>query len=225
MHTTTGPLGFPQSDDAARLTEVLLRKAVGKYMHAQLAVKTIDIGKRSDISWISTETPDRYNHVVIANGMDAEAYQLNPIVTLNHDYDIPPVGISNWQRQASNGKGVRGVQALTHYPAKPDQFDGPWRPDEIFALVSAGLMNAKSIGFLPLEVTQPGRADEPLIIRRWALLEYAVGTIPVNPDTTVIQVRKTLSGPDLAVSFDNRLAAIDVEKIIQNCLDRMRGLI
>ena len=222
--TTNGPLGFPQSDTAAKMTESLLKRAAGPYAHATIAQKTIDIGKRSDISWISTETPDRYNHVVIANGMDNEAYQQNPIVTYNHDYENPPIGVSQWQKQAANGKGVRGIQALTYYPNKPEAFDGPWRTDEIFAQVFAGLLNAKSIGFLPLKIRHSETINDPLIIEQWALLEYAVGTIPVNPDTVIIQVKKTLP-QNIADTIAKRFSTEEIEKIIQNCLDRLMGKI
>lgn len=201
-----------------------MKKAVGEYQHVTLMQKTIDIGKRSDISWISSETTDRYNHIVIANGMNAEAYQANPIVTLNHDYSAAPIGRSIWQKQASNHKNVRGVQALTFYPERPDQFDGPWPPDEVFALISSGLLNAKSIGFLPLGVIHPTNPGDPFIITDWALIEYAVGVLPVNPDATIIRVNKTIKAstpPPVAVS----LTSEQISEIIQNCLDKLLGRI
>ncbi len=34
-------------------------------------------GERSDVSWISTETPDRYDHVVFAKGMNDSRFALN----------------------------------------------------------------------------------------------------------------------------------------------------
>lgn len=50
------------------------------------------------MSWISTETPGRYDHVVFAKGMNDSQFALNPIVTLNHDYTCPPIGRSLWRR-------------------------------------------------------------------------------------------------------------------------------
>src|SRR5262249_2586258 len=49
---------------------------------------------RCDVSWITVETPDHAGDLVLASGMDDSVYQLNPIVTLNHQYDQPPVGRS-----------------------------------------------------------------------------------------------------------------------------------
>jgi hypothetical protein len=57
-------------------------------------VSELQPGERADVSWITEETPDRLGDVVIAAGMDDSHYQLNPIVTLNHAYDQPPVGRS-----------------------------------------------------------------------------------------------------------------------------------
>ena len=45
-----------------------------------------------------SETPDRYDYIVLAKGMDDSQFALNPIVTLNHDYSIPPIGRSLWRK-------------------------------------------------------------------------------------------------------------------------------
>ena len=50
-----------------------------------------------------------------------------------------------------------GIKARTHYPPRPDNWpaDKPWAPDEVLALIQAGLLQGKSIGFLPARVRSP----------------------------------------------------------------------
>src|ERR1700682_5394700 len=107
-------------------------------------------GERSDVSWISTECVDRYNEVITAKGMNDSQYALNPIVTLNHRYDQPPVGRSLWRKFVRDGS-TRGIKAKTTYPEQPATWprDQPWLPDQVLALIQYGLLNAKSIGWLP----------------------------------------------------------------------------
>ena len=67
-------------------------------------------GERSDVSWISTESGDRLNTVILARGMNDRQFALNPVVTLNHCYDIPPVGRSLWRKFVKDG-GTKGTKA------------------------------------------------------------------------------------------------------------------
>ena len=57
-----GPLGFPLTDKQARNLEAILQK-VGKPDYRKTiftkAPTELNPGERSDVSWISTETPDR----------------------------------------------------------------------------------------------------------------------------------------------------------------------
>ena len=78
-----------------------------------------------------------------------------------------------------------------------------WPPDKVFALVSAGLLNGKSIGFLPTrvhvpddkEVNKNGWDDVALVIDEWLLLEYACVFLPANQDALVESVSKGLDLP------------------------------
>lgn len=218
MSKAIGPLGFPQTDEAARSTEAFMRRAAGPYTKTITPAGATDAGTRTEISWITTENPDRYNHIVIAAGMDSTAYQLNPIVTYNHDYQAPPVGISNWQRIAAFKPGIRGIKAETHYPLPPAEHHGDWPPSTIYAQITAGLLRAKSIGFIPLELIHPTGPDAPLVIKRWALIEYSVGVIPVNPDATIVRIAKMIEN-------QAHIEDIDIELIVKNCLDKILGRI
>src|SRR5207244_3702485 len=91
-----GPLGFPCPDKVAFALDAIL-KALPKdpaYQYRKAIVEKAPTellqGERSDVSWITTEDPDRGNEVVLAKGMNDSQFKQNPIVTLNHAYMLPP---------------------------------------------------------------------------------------------------------------------------------------
>jgi hypothetical protein len=216
---TEGPLGFPLLDTQCRALEALLKSLPKddehRYRRTVKAQPPTDLiaGERADVSWISTESVDRVGEVVIARGMDASQYRANPIVTLNHNYWSPSIGKSLWQKRVVEGD-LTGVKAKTGYPARPEVWDdaqGPWPSDRVFALVQAGLISGKSIGFLPLKVHQASAKESEkngwpvgtLVIDEWLLLEYACCTMPCNQDSVVEAVSKAL--PDVGKDALQRL--------------------
>jgi hypothetical protein len=204
---TEGPLGFPLTDKQAFTIESLLKQLPKEpaysYRKAIIEKATTETlpGERSDVSWISTEDPDRADEVVIAKGMNDSQFQLNPIVTLQHAYYLPPVGKSLWRKKTKDRDKV-GIKAKTQYPAKPESWpDDEWPPDCAFTLVQSGLLNGKSIGFLPLKVHTPTDAEinkngwtKPpcLIIDEWVLLEYACCYLPCQQNAVVESVSKSI---------------------------------
>jgi hypothetical protein len=203
--TTEGPLGFPMIDRAARAVDTLLR-ALPKtkeyeYRKAVSARPPSELnpGERSDVSWISTEAVDRTGEVVLARGMNDSQFQANPLVTLGHAYYLPPIGRSLWRRRVKDGDTV-GIKAKTTYPARPETWPAgdPWPPDRVFALVQAGMLQGKSIGFLPVKVHVPDDQEVKkndwrnvsLVIDEWLLLEYACVFLPANQEALVEAVSK-----------------------------------
>src|SRR5437016_3863268 len=184
--TTEGPLGFPVTERQAFALDAILKALpqdeLFHYRKAQLAQGASEVlpGERSDVSWISTEDPDRTREVVLARGMNDSQYKLNPIVTMQHAYSMPPVGRSLWRKVVRDGK-QQGVKAKTQYPARPDSWpgDAAWPADIALSLVQADLLRGKSIGFLPTKVhtpdhaerSQPGWNDVNVVIDEWVLLE------------------------------------------------------
>jgi hypothetical protein len=208
--TTEGPLGFPMSDRAAHTVDTLLRSLPRTpdydYRHHVVAraPTEVNLGERSDVSWISTQSPDRLGDVVVARGMNDSQFAANPIVTLGHSYNLPPVGRSLWRKRVKDGTppaGVVGIKAKTLYPPCPASWPAatPWPPDQAFALVQAGLLAGKSIGFLPLKVHIPDEDEVKsngwservgLVIDEWLLLEYACVSLPANQEALVESVSK-----------------------------------
>lgn len=247
--TTLGPLGFPQGDADAKSLEALLDTLPEVDYRRLSAVSDPTPGDRADVSWISTEALDRQAEVILASGMDDSQFALNPIVTLNHDYTRAPIGRSTWRRRTRR-QGLRGIQARTVYPPRPEGWSGDWAPDAAFSLVQAGLLAGKSIGFLTLEARKPTAeelAERPelaqcrRVVTRWLLLEYACTWLPINPQTLTEAVGKgfdpghldTLGVPRLIpfTSLDEIGRAVerrlDLDRLIRaavtHAIDRLRG--
>lgn len=209
---TIGPLGLPCTDAQAFALEERLKKTselhddVGRLV---IEKATIDLlpGERADVSWITTQDVDRMREIVLAKGMDDSHFALNPLVTLQHCYALPPVGRSEWRRRVTEGDMV-GIKAKTVYPARPESWTAAevWPPDFAFPLVQSGLLSGKSIGFLPVKarwVTDEERQKRPelagvrRIIEEWLLLEYACCYLPAQQQAVVEAVGKGLVVPEL----------------------------
>lgn len=204
---TEGPFGIPMKDKQAKALESRLRDLPKEDAYSfrrcsfERGIAELSPEGRCDVSWITEESPDRAGDIVVARGMDDSHFQLNPIVTLNHVYDQPPVGRSLWRRRVREGSLV-GVKAKTQYPAKPASWSaGDWPPDVAFDLVKAGLLCGKSIGFFPLKIHRPTQeeiaADPALkdvryIIEEWLLAEYACCFLPTQPNAVVEEICKAL---------------------------------
>src|SRR5437016_4550290 len=210
--TTEGPLGFPVTERQAFALDAILKALpqdeLFHYRKAQLAHGPSEVlpGERTDVSWISTEDPDRTREVVMARGMNDSQFKQNPIVTLQHAYWLPPVGKSLWRKVVKvatdplNRVTSSGVKAKTQYPVRPAEWTaGAWPADVALSLVQADLLRGKSIGFLPTRVHQPktqemdehGWQNVDLIIDEWVLLEYACTFLPTQQNAVVEAVSKS----------------------------------
>lgn len=237
---TEGPLGLPMTDRQARKLEKIIkvlppesaflcrrRAAPNGLIH----IKSLD---RTDISWITVEAPDHAGDLVLAGGMDDSYFALNPIVTYNHRYDLPPVGRSLWRRNVPltprgepgepRGSAPRGIQAKTYYPPRPASWPtADWPPDMAFELVRAGLLLGKSIGFLPLQVRSPTEKELQLqnvrhVIEKWLLLEYSCCFLPLQPQAVVTEIAKSpIYDPAQALCL---MDPAHIEKILEKSLLR-----
>jgi hypothetical protein len=206
-YDTHGPFNIPMKDAQARALDAILKTipdAQPKFIVTAKAPAELLPGERADISWISTEDIDRDNEIVIAKGMDDSHFKLNPIVTLQHCYALPPVGRSVWRKKASDGQ-LKGIKAKTQYPKRPSDWPGTWPPDAAFELIRSGLLVGKSIGFLPTKSHAP--SDDEIkqnpaltscrrIIDQWLLLEYACVYLPCQQNAVVEAVSKGVTIPD-----------------------------
>lgn len=127
---------------------------------------------RTIVGTITTGAVDRYREVVDPDGAMLENYRKNPVVLLNHNSYMPPIGKNLWIKQ-----GEGGLVAKT-------QFSDTTEGSDIFALYDQGFMKAWSIGFIPKK-WEDGDVSVTGYRRKftlWELLEYSAVTIPANPE-------------------------------------------
>src|SRR5262249_41668912 len=155
---------------------------------------------------------------------------------------------SRTARRPTASPASRPRRSTPPAPPRPDSWPAgePWLPDNVFALVQAGLLQGKSIGFLPTRVHAPdpqecerhGWGDDVrLVIDEWLLLEYACVTLPANQDALVEAVSKgsfALGGyipftplTEVQKAVREALGALDLDAVarqaVREALDRARG--
>src|ERR1051326_1975789 len=182
-----GPLGLPCTDAQALALDALLKSLppenrVLQKSQLPAAITNLEIGHRADVSWASPEAIDRQGEIILAAGCDSSHFLANPLVPLNHCYWAPPVGRCQWIRPPD--QNTRKGPAPEPWPANK-----AWEPDECLALIQAGLLNAKSVGFVALSrraptekeiESDPRMAKVNRIVEKWLLVEYSVCSIGVN---------------------------------------------
>jgi len=211
-----GPLGEPCTEKQAHQLDDLIKSIPKDDLHepGRITIKEAisETGERSDVSWISTEAVDRDKEIVISKGMNDEHFRMNPVVPIMHSKWSPPAGRSLWRKVVKDGKRV-GIKAKTVYPDKPKDYEGDWIPDDAFRLVQSGLLNGKSIGFIPTKSRRPTddeiRRNPDLatvwrIIEEWILIEYSLVYIPAQQEAIVEEIGQ---------------ADKNYSKIIEKCLN------
>lgn len=228
-----GPLGFPMMSDVAREVEGVLSEQdddIRSAFHAEINGHMVDgycrlaflpespdyleLGnERTDLSLVMTESVDIDREVVLADGCNWKNFQRNPVVTFGHCTGQLPIGRALWiKRQKSSLPAKNGWTAKTRYHPRPDNWEGPWLPDGVWALIKSNSLPGKSIGFIPIEVRpveqkdlekRPDMARARWVIKKCMILEYAVGAIPRNHDSLVQAVGKLrtegISGVEIAL--------------------------
>lgn len=149
-------------------------------------IKEINKKEQSVTAYVSTITKDSFNEVVLPV-FDFTRFQKNPVVPWGHDYHIPPIGRSLWQKADRTG-----LIAKTQFFTK-NQFGM-----DIWNMFSEGFLKAFSIGYQPTKKASPGDEEFDRLLEEWEfdpsakevhsqnnLLEYSAVTLPANPDAIV----------------------------------------
>lgn len=125
---------------------------------------------------ITTEREDRVGDIVRVNGCRFENFLKNPVVLFNHD-ENKPVG------------KVVGINIVDGRIEAEIEFSKTQFGQEIQTLVEEGILNAVSIGFIPLkkEPREKGGYD----IQEWELLEVSIVPIPANPEALIRKYLET----------------------------------
>lgn len=205
---TEGPFGLRMRSKAAAELEAVMSKEGVKDGYRHYVVDDLcetSTPERTDLSWITIESPDREREVILTDGINDAIFKQNGIVTINHN--LPAVGKNVWlKKKAIDGR--KGMIALTKYLERPEGMDkkDPWIGDRIFGLVVQKALTGKSVGILPVPSAVRGPTAQEVdanpdwdgckIYERSYLVEYAVCRRPVHPEALVVSVQKAF--PDEA---------------------------
>ncbi len=193
--------GLKMPEDAARTIEGLSKNLPAECSYRRRSMTpdefSLSAGERSDLSIISTWSPDRDREVVLSKGLDRNGY--NGVVPFAHRYNELPVGKCVRMDPVRDGAAML---AKTFYPEKPaDWGNATWMPSAVLHLMQNGVCTGKSVGFLPLEIraatpqeksAHPDWEDCPIIARA-ALIEYSVVPVPCQAEAEMMAVSKAFT--------------------------------
>ena len=193
-----GPLDFPMKDEDARELERELDSGELSAINFKRsdALESFLPNERGDISILSDSSPDKQGEITDPASVDFTVFRKNPVVTFNHNYDLPPVGRSIWQKLVAGGIW----KAKTIYPNRPgDYLEKSWLPDSVWKLVKSGSLNGKSLGGVA-SWREPTVEDESKfgfkkgevrrITKAVKVYEYACCPIAINNNSIVEMISK-----------------------------------
>lgn len=127
---------------------------------------------------ISTETVDRDNDTISADGWKLTDYKKNPVVLWVHDSRQPPVAKSVSVKVED--KKLKSVAQFVTQDLYPFGY-------MIGQMYSKGFLNAVSVGFDPIKYAWVEDKDRPwgIDFEEQTLLEYSCCPVPANPEALV----------------------------------------
>ena len=170
----------------------------GQTSKKDISVSTEDIGERSVLFTISKEVVDRDGDILRASGVDFSNYMKNPVFLSFHNSREFPLGkVTKFWVEGNE------VKAVVYFPTLEELSTDPNNASEKAKLVDftyhcykTGMLNAVSVGFIPLEWIETENGYD---ILKWELLEFSAVAVPANQDA-IAQAVKSF-GNDFAKSF------------------------
>ena len=128
----------------------------GQTSKKDISVSTEDIGERSVLFTISKEVVDRDGDILRASGVDFSNYMKNPVFLSFHNSREFPLGkVTKFWVEGNE------VKAIVYFPTLEELSTDPNNASEKAKLVDftyhcykTGMLNAVSVGFIPLEWTE-----------------------------------------------------------------------
>lgn len=192
----TSCFGFPTTSKLAKeLDELLVKEPDYEYFKSNGHTQYFVEGEKADVSVITDDTIDADNEVVDLKSLDLSPLRERGFVAYNHNYSIPPVGKSIWQKLINNR-----VIAKTIYAVSPP--DGvpldKWFPNTIFHLIKNNFLPGKSIGGIAKKVAptaeeitaNPALKNVKFIRKNARIYEYSVTAMQANKNAIVQAVSK-----------------------------------
>jgi hypothetical protein len=164
-------------------------------------LQSVDTENRIVEFIISSETIiEGRGYIVRQDGLDLSAIKKNPVFLWMHDaygYTISggmPVGkiLTNTFRQVNITVDRKKVKATTVKVQFPTQEEFPLG-HQVYKLYAAGYLNAVSIGFRVLQITEPTKQGEPREFTKWKLGELSGVAIGADDEALIIKRAQSLN--------------------------------
>lgn len=160
----------------------------GQAVKKELPIEIKDLGERSVQFTISKEVVDRDGDILRAGGVDFANYMKNPVFLPFHNTRDFPLGkVTKFWVEGN------AVKAIVYFPTLEELSSDPKNASEKARLVDftfhcykTGMLNAVSVGFIPLEWTETKTGYD---ITKWELLEFSAVAVPANQDAIAEAVK------------------------------------
>ena len=154
----------------------------------ELPIETKDLGDRRVLFTISKEVIDRDGDILRANGCDLTNYLKNKVFLGFHNSRDFPLGKTEdiWIE-------ADRVKAIVYFPTVEELSSDPNNASEkaklcdfCYHCYKTGMLNAVSVGFIPLEWIE---TENGFDILKWELLEFSAVAVPANQDAIAEAVK------------------------------------
>ena len=160
----------------------------GQKLNKEISIKSEDMGERRVLFTISAEVKDRDGDILRADGIDLTNYEKNKVFLGFHNSRDFPLGKT--EKVWVEGEKVK---AIVYFPTLEELSSDPKNASEKAKLVDftfhcykTGMLNAVSVGFIPLEWTE---TKDGYDITKWELLEFSAVAVPANQDAIAEAVK------------------------------------
>lgn len=191
----------------------------GQMSKKELPIEVKDMGNRRVLFTISKEVTDRDGDILRANGCDLTNYLKNKVfLGFHNSHDFPLGKTEDIWIEADR------VKAIVYFPTVEELSSDPNKASEKAKLVDftyhcykTGMLNAVSVGFIPLEWTENQRGFD---ITKWELLEFSAVAVPANQDAIAEAVKSF--GDDFAKGFVSVKLEKSLEEKISGCEETLK---
>ena len=193
---------------------------IDKKNNANFSLKAIDeIGERTVRFTISKTVEDRDGDVIHADGVDFTNYMKNPVFCSFHNTREFPLGkVTKFWVEGDEVKADVYFPTLEELSTNPEQASEKAKlVDFTYHCYKTGMLNAVSVGFIPLEWTENQRGFD---ITKWELLEFSAVAVPANQDAIAEAVKSF--GDDFAKGFVSVKLEKGLEEKISDCEETLK---
>ena len=160
----------------------------GQSTKKDLSTLTEDIGNRTVRFTISKEVVDRDGDILRASGVDFTNYMKNPVFLSFHNSREFPLGkVTRFWVEGNSVKADVYFPTIEELSTNPEQASEKAKlTDFCYHCYKTGMLNAVSVGFIPLEWTE---SETGFDILKWELLEFSAVAVPANQDAIAEAVK------------------------------------